>query len=319
MQNISTSPHLVNQVVLDLESKLNEKLNAHNIVNHLLLVASSMIAYYGEKYKFYVYNTILSTNYIIDDYSDFKLTHTIRDVLSKNVYEYRSNNVMSICNIEKDTLIDDLQAYRATYSLCITNRCVSSIDMLESLIRELNKIFLSMNNTFRYLDNNVTLRNGIALTNLNDSNIEDKKTINDVISYLQIEDILRVTKTLEYNGNNKELNKLLNDIKDYDMDNIVLDCCLPLVNLFRPLFNIDYVKGLLNLNMFEGSIDNISKEFDSVLGIGSFDRMSKKLDKLYEDFYNGHLGYNVSEYNISKEYVSIRDNFIKKYIKKKYA
>lgn len=319
MQNISTSPHLVDQVVLDLESKLNEKLNAHNIVNHLLLVASSMIAYYGEKYKFYVYNTILSTNYIIDDYSDFKLTHTIRDVLSKNVYEYRSNNVMSICNIERDTTIDDLQAYRATYSLCITNRCVSSIDMLESLIRELNKIFLSTNNSFRYLDNNVTLRNGIALTNLKDSNIEDKKTINDVISYLQIEDILRVIKTLEYNGNNKELNKLLNDIKDYDMDNIILDCCLPLVNLFRPLFNLDFVKGLLNINMFEGSIDNISKEFDSVLGIGSFDRMSKKLDKLYSDFYNGHLGYNVNEYNISKEYVSIRDNFIKKYIKKKYA
>lgn len=319
MQNISTSPHLVDQVVLDLESKLNEKLNAHNIVNHLLLVASSMIAYYGEKYKFYVYNTILSTNYIIDDYSDFKLTHTIRDVLSKNVYEYRSNNVMSICNIERDTNIDNLQAYRATYSLCITNRCVSSIDMLESLIRELNKIFLSTNNSFRYLDNNITLRNGIALTNLKDSNFEDKKTINDVISYLQIEDILRVIKTLEYNGNNKELNKLLNDIKDYDMDNIVLDCCLPLVNLFRPLFNLDFVKGLLNINMFEGSIDNISKEFDSVLGIGSFDRMSKKLDKLYSDFYNGHLGYNVNEYNISKEYVSIRDNFIKKYIKKKYA
>ena len=319
MPNISTSPHLMDQVVLDLESKLNDKLNAHSIVNHLLLVASSMIAYYGEKYKFSVYDVILSINYIIDDYSDFKVTHTIRDVLSKNVYEYRSNNVMSICNIEKDTDISNLQAYRATYSLCITNRCVSSIDMLESLIRELNKIFLSKNNTFKYFGNNVTLRNGISFTNLKDSNIDDKKTINDVISYLQIEDILNVIKKLNYSGNNKDLNKLLNDIKDYDMDNIVLDCCLPLVNLFRPLFAIDYVKGLLNINMYEGNIDNISNEFDSVLGIGSFDRMSKKLDKLYEDFYNGHLGYNVSEYNISKEYVSIRDNFIKKYINKKYA
>lgn len=319
MTNISTSPHLMDQVVLDLESKLNDKLNAHNIVNHLLLVASSMISYYGEKYKFYVYDVILNTNYIIDDYSDFKVTHTIRDVLSKNVYEYRSNNVMSICNIEKDTDLDNLEAYRATYSLCITNRCVGSIDMLESLIRELNKIFLSKNNTFKYFDNNITLRNGIALTNLKDSNVEDKKTINDVISYLQTEDILKISKKLIYNGNNKELNKLLNDIKDYDMDNIVLDCCLPLVNLFRPLFDLDYVKGLLNINMFEGNIDNISNEFDSVLGFGSFDRMSKKLDKLYEDFYNGHLGCNVSEYNVSKEYVSIRDNFIKKYIKKKYA
>lgn len=319
MINISTSSHLINQDVDYLESKLKDKLNAHNIVNHLLLVASSMIAYYGEKYKFYIYDVILNTNYIIDDYSDFKLTHTIRDVLSKNVYEYRSNYVMSICNIDKDSNIDDLQAYRATYSLCITNRCVGSIDMLESLIRELNKIFLSKNNSFRYLDNNITLRNGIALTNLNDSNIEDKKTINDVISYLQIEDILNVTKRLSYTGDNKELNKLLNDIKDYDMDNIILDCCLPLVNLFRPLFNLDYVKGLLNVNMFEGNIDNISNEFDSVLGIGSFDRMAKKLDKLYDDFCNGHLGCNISEYSISKEYVSIRDNFIKKYIKKKYA
>ena len=190
-----------------------------------------------------IYSSTDFDNDKIDDYSDFKVTHTIRDVLSKNVYEYRSNNVMSICNIEKDTDISNLQAYRATYSLCITNRCVSSIDMLESLIRELNKIFLSKNNTFKYLGNNVTLRNGISYTNLKDSNIEDKKTINDVISYLQIEDILNVIKKLNYSGNNKDLNKLLNDIKDYDMDNIVLDCCLPLVNLFRPLFAIDYVKG----------------------------------------------------------------------------
>ena len=56
MPNISTSPHLMDQVVLDLESKLNDKLNAHTIVNHLLLVASSMIAYYGEKYKFILKN-----------------------------------------------------------------------------------------------------------------------------------------------------------------------------------------------------------------------------------------------------------------------
>lgn len=319
MQNISNSPHLIDQYVLDLESKLNDKLNAHNIVAQLLLVASSMITYYGEKYKFYVYDTILNTNYIIDNYSDFKLAHTIRDVLSKNVYEYHSNNVMSICNIEKG-FNSDLSDYRATYSLCITNRCVSDLDLLEGLIRELNKIFLSKNHTFITLDNKVVLRNGISSTYLSDTNsFEDKKTINDVISYLQIEDILRVTKSLKYNGNNKELNKLLNNIKNYDMDNIILDCCLPLVNLFRPLFSLEYVKGLLNINMFEGNIDNICNEFDSILGHGSFDRMSKKLDKLYEDFYNGTLGANVSEYNISKEYVSIRDNFINKYIKKKYA
>ena len=84
---------------------------------------------------------------------------------------------MSICNIDKDDVFNDLETYRATYSLCITNVSISSIDILESLIRELNKIFLSMNNTFRYLDNNVTLRNGIALTNLNDSNIERAKNI----------------------------------------------------------------------------------------------------------------------------------------------
>ncbi len=318
MQNISTSSHLIDQYVLDLESKLNDKLNAHNIVNELLLVASSMITYYGEKYKFSVYNTILSTNYIIDDYSDFKVTHAIRDVLCKNVYEYRTNNVMSVCNITEG-FNTDLSDYTATYSLFITNRCINSLDLLEGLIRELNKIFLSKNHTFFNNEDKVVLRNGISTTYLSNSSIENKKTINDVISYLQIEDLLKVTKTLEYNGNNKELNKLLNTIKDYDMDNIILDCCLPLVNLFRPLFDLDYVKGLLNINMFEGTIDNISNEFDSVLGRGSFDRMSKKLDKLYEDFYNGTLGGNVSEYNISKEYISIRDNFINKYIKKKYA
>ena len=319
MPNISTSSHLINHVVLDLESKLNEKLNAHDLVDYLLLVASSMITYYGENYKFCIYDVILNTNYIIDDYSDFNLTHTIRDVLSKKVYEYNSNYVMSICNIEKDSDIDKLSSYKAKYSLCITSKYVRPIDLLEGLIRELNKIFLSSNNAFEYKDNSVSLRNGISLTSLNDSNKEDRKTINDIISYLQTEDLLKTIKKLEYVGNNKDLNKLLNDIKTYDMDNLVLDCCLPLVNLFRPLFELDYVRLLLNVSMFEGNIDNICNEFDSILGVGSFDKMSKKLDKLYEKFYNGYLGYNVSEYNISKDYVSIRDNFIKKYIKKKYA
>ncbi len=317
MINISTSPHLIDQYVLDLESKLNDKLNAHNIVNHLLLVANSMIAYYGEKHKFCVYDVILNTNYVIDDNNDFKLTHIFRDVLSKNVYEYRRNSVMSICNVNTGSNVD-LSDYRANYTLCITNRRVNALELLEGLIRELNKIFLSKNKTFSYDDNKVMLRNGISSTNLF-NNIESKRTINDVLSYLQVEDLLRLCKTLNYNGNNKELNKLLNNIKEYDMDNMILDCCLPLVNLFRPLFGIDYVKNLVNSNMFEGNIDNISAEFDSILGSGSFDRMSKKLDKLYEDFYNGNLGGNVSEYNISKEYVAIRDNFIKKYIKKKYA
>ena len=319
MPNITTSPHLIDSYVLDLESNLRNKINAHNIVNHLLLVASSMITYYGEKNKFIIYDVILSTNYIIDDYSDFKLTHTIRDVLSKNVYEYKCNNVLSICNVKKGTN-SDLSDYKVGYTLCITNRSVSQLDLLEGLIREINKIFLSKNNTFRYFDNKVMLRNGISNTDLsNTKDVEDKKTINDVISYLQVEDILKICKTLSYSGDNKELNKLLNDIKDYDMDNIILDCCLPLVNLFRPLFDLDYVKSLLNQNMLDGNIENISNEFDSILGVGAFDRMSKKLDKLYGDFYSGNLGYNVSEYNISKEYVSIRDNFIKKYIKKKYA
>ena len=309
-------PHILDQVVVDLESKLVDKINSPSIINCLYLVAASMISYYGEKHKFSVYNSILNTGYVIDDYSDFKITHTIRDVLSKSVCEYKCNDVMSVCNINGN----DLSDFEAYYTLFITNRSVSTLDILEGLIREINKIFLSKNNTFTSYDNDVLLRNGISDTNLSKSKQENRcETINDVITYLQIEDILKEIKKLNYTGNNDDLNKLLNDIKEYDMDNIILDCCLPLVNLFRPLFDLDYVKNLLNINMYEGTIDNIKDEFDSVLGLGSFDRMSIKLDKLYYDFYHGHLDGNTNEYLISKDYVAIRDNFINKYIKKKYA
>lgn len=316
MGKSSNLPCILDQVVSDLECKLVDKVKSSNIINCLYLVAASMISYYGEKHKFNVYNSILNTSYIIDDYSDFKITHTIRDVLSKSVCEYKCNDVMSVCNINGS----DLSNFEAYYTLFITNRSVSTLDILEGLIREINKIFLSKNNAFITCDNDVLLRNGIADTNLTKSKQVNRcETINDVITYLQIEDMLKEIKHLKYNGDNNDLNKLLNDIKEYDMDNIILDCCLPLVNLFRPLFDLDYVKNLLNINMYEGTIDNIKNEFDSVLGNGSFDRMSVKLDKLYYDFYYGHLGSNVNEYLISKEYVSIRDNFINKYIKKKYA
>ena len=320
MQDNSCFAYLVDNVEFDLCNKLNSVVGRPNIVNYLYLVVSGMISYYGSEFKDDIYDIVLSTNYLIDDNYGFRFTHTIRDVLSKNIGEYSSNYVMSICNIDKDDVLNSLETYRATYSLCITNVSISSIDILESLIRELNKIFLSKRNTFSYIGTDVILRNGISSTNLsNSNNIEDKKTINDVISCLQVEDILKEIKKLKYTGKNKDLNKLLNDISNYDMDNIILDCCLPLVNLFRPLFDFDYIKRLINTNMYLGNIDKIKNEFDSVLGNGSFEAMSKKLDKLYEDFYRGHLGGNINEYYISKEYVSIRDNFVHKYIKKKYA
>lgn len=319
MQNISTSPHLIDSYVFDIESKLKAKLNDHNIVNNLLLATSSMIAYYGEKYKFIIYDIVLNINYIIDTNNDFKILHTIRDVLNKNIYEYKTNNVMSIYTIKKE-INNNINDYKVEYTLYITNRKTTEIDLLEGLIREINKIFQSKNKPFVYQNNKITLRNGISNTDItNNNNIEDKKTLNDIICILQIEDILKTIKTLSYTEKNTELKRLLNNIKKYDMENIILDCCLPIVNLFRPLFNLNYVKNLINTNMYEGNITNISNEFDSILGTGSFDKMSKKLDKLYLDFYTGTLSGNASEYNISKEYVSIRDNFIKKYIKKKYA
>mgnify|MGYP003302399457 CR=1 FL=1 len=319
MQNISTSPHLIDSYVFDIESKLKAKLNDHNIVNNLLLATSSMIAYYGEKYKFIIYDIVLNINYIIDTNNDFKILHTIRDVLNKNIYEYKTNNVMSIYTIKKERN-NNINDYKVEYTLYITNRKTTEINLLEGLIREINKIFQNKNKPFVYQNNKITLRNGISNTDItNNNNIEDKKTLNDIICILQIEDILKTIKTLSYTEKNIELKRLLNNIKKYDMENIILDCCLPIVNLFRPLFNLNYVKNLINTNMYEGNITNISNEFDSILGTGSFDKMSKKLDKLYLDFYTGTLSGNASEYNISKEYVSIRDNFIKKYIKKKYA
>ena len=318
MDKSNNLPQNIDFIVQDLESKLIDKVNSSMVINCLSLVAASMIAYYGENFKFCVYNSIFSTGFIVDNNENFKFTHTFRDVLSKNVYEYNTNTVTSVCNVNNKS--EDINDYEANYTLFITNRCISEVDLLEGLIREINKIFLSKNHQFLLDDNKVFLRNGISKKDLNNNECDNsRKTINDVISYLQIEDMLKLIKNMEYTGKNNALNKLLNDIKSYDMDNIVLDCCLPLVNLFRPLFNIEYIKKLLNINMYEGTIDNIKDEFDSVLGKGSFDRMSKRLDKLYDDFYYGHIGGNISEYSISKEYVSIRDNFVNKYIKKKYA
>lgn len=320
MVEFNNLPQNIDYIVQDLECKLKNKVNSSDVSNCLFLVAASMVSYYGEKYKLCVYNSILNTNYIIDDKQDFMFTHTLRDVLSKNVYEYNTNTVISVCDIHNNRSSTNLNDFKANFTLFVTNRCVNDIDLLEGLIREINKIFLSKNQTFLIEGNNICLRNGIYKKKIaNSSDTDSRKTINDVITYLQIEDMLKIMKSFEYNGPNNDLNKLLNSIKTYDMDNVVLDCCLPLVNLFRPLFDLDYIKKLLNINMYEGTIENIQEEFDSVLGNGSFDRMSKRLDKLYEDFYYGHLGGSVSEYTISKEYVAIRDNFINKYIKKKYA
>lgn len=316
MINSNKNTHILDIVVKDLECKLTDKVKTPNVINCLYLVAASMISYYGLKHKFCVYDAILRIDYVIDNHRNYNFSDALRNVFDSSNFKQLNNEVMNVCNVNND----DKDGYNVTYTLFITNGNVSNISLIEGLLREINKIFLSIKNTFIYSDADVLLRNGISNTNLTKSKVKNScETINDVITYLQIEDLLKEIKYLDYSGNNNDLNKLLNSIKEYDMDNIILDCCLPLVNLFRPLFDLEHIKELLNINMFEGTIDNIKDEFDSVLGSGAFDRMSNKLDKLYNDFYNGYLDGNVSEYNISKEYVSIRDNFIKKYIKKKYA
>ena len=141
MINISTSPHLIDQYVLDLESKLNDKLNAHNIVNHLLLVASSMIAYYGEKHKFCVYDVILNTDYVIDDNNDFKdiKSNDVIDKLFREIDKRREavENIFPYFDLKNERkLFDGAAMY---YLALLSYECVGP-----ELIPTLKKAIISL-------------------------------------------------------------------------------------------------------------------------------------------------------------------------------
>lgn len=294
---------LINHVVFTIDNLFYNKDYPQELLDYLYLIATGMIINYGDEYIDIIYNAIKETKY-----SFFDISNQYNKL--DNMYYYNNPTSHNYLNKYVD-FNSKFPSIQLNYELLYKNIDSSFIKTLEYLTYELNFILFNRNKKISVKDNFKLrfdyLKKGIA------TNYEEDKTIYKVFNILQAEDVIKVILSLRNNdiGNvkfNNSLCKLNNiDYNIYKMEGLDI-----LVNLFRPLYKYNNFKIIIN------TLDNdkmIEEEFDKVLGDNSYNKVCDKLDLLSK---NICMGIDINYFKLSKDYVSIRNDFINRYISLKY-
>ena len=301
---------LSNTVIYTLDTLLASKKYPESLLNYLYLITLGMILNYGDEFIEDIYNTILFTNFTFENNNKYQIKE------KNNLYykEPLNNNYLK----KWFDLSTNLPTVKINNNLLFKIIGGSNIKTLEYLTSELNYILFnkhkkySLKNIFKikfdYFKNGLTEK----------KNQKYSETIDKIFSTLQAEDIIKtIIKLKNYNIKNKKLKNALNMFPNIDINNYRIEGLDLLVNLFRPLYEIKEIKQLINKNiLLENNI--IEKEFDKILGKNTYKNICNKLNYLNQLYEKNKEGLYNNYFNFSLEYVFIRNEFINKYLNKKY-
>lgn len=299
---------LINHVVFTIDLSTKDKNYHQELKNYLYLITAGMIVTYGDEYIDDIYNTILNINF----YND------------KNVVDcyYGDKKDSNICYINPTNhnysrifydFLYGFPAIKVNYELIYKNIDFSWIKTLEYLTFELNSILFKKNKKYSIIEN-IKIR----FDSLKSGMIEEIVNNNifvKVFNVLQAEEIVKnILLFRNINIKNNNFNNMILNFKDIDYKTYKFEGLEPLVNLFRPLYEVKNIKLLINNYIFLNNND-LEKEFDNVLGRNSYNNVCKKLNNLNNKLCNLVKGNNfISYYDISLDYVSIKNDFVNKYI-----
>ena len=301
---------LSNTVIYTLDTLLASKKYPESLLNYLYLITLGMILNYGDEFIEDIYNTIVFTNFTFENENKYQ-------VKEKNNLYYKdplNNNYLK----KWFDLSTNLPTIKINNNLLFKIIGGSNIKTLEYLTSELN--YILFNKHKKYLLKNIFkikfdyFKNGI----IENKNQKYNETIDKIFSTLQAEDIIKtIIKLKNYNIKNKKLKNALNMFPNIDINNYRIEGLDLLVNLFRPLYEIKEIKQLINKNiLLENNI--IEKEFDKILGKNTYKNICNKLNYLNQLYEKNKEGLYNNYFNFSLEYVFIRNEFINKYLNKKY-
>ncbi len=295
--NINT---LVNHVTFTLDALLDKKDYPQELHDYLYLITTGMILKYGDDFIDDIYSVITCTNFNYHGAFN-KLNYYINP--TNNNYKTKWLDLsydFPTINIQNELLFRKIDN--------------SFIKTLEYLTYELNLILFNKNKKYSLTDK-IKIRYDYYKTGLIDNN---NYTIDKIFNLLFVEDIIKnILRLRELNIKNKKFNNILQKFKNIDLDTYKIEGLDILVNLFRPLYNYSEIQELLKKNiLFTHNI--LEKEFDKVLGKNTYKKISKKLDILENKFNKTKDNLNNDYYMLSIEYIEIKDDFINKYINKKY-
>ena len=168
------------------------------------------------------------------------------------------------------------------FIICNSER--SNTDLLNIFIHEFNHLVKSTLNSLEVGHLEYCIRSGISYYRCKYKDKND--TLYEYNYYDALDEVINVIETTEMMENLL----LLPIIDDYDIDkddlskDVGYDVC---VELIRPLWSNPTFRSLIEDNIIDGNTENIIREFDKVLGEGSFDKFTDYLDDLdYADGYN---------------------------------
>ncbi len=310
MEKYMDSNILINHIILTVDCILKDKNLPQNLLNYLHFVTYGMICKYGGEYIEDIYATLENIEFINDDFSQFKNVNISNNFFYKNP----SNNNYLFKSVDFG---DGFPSLNLKYELLFKDIDNSVIRTLEYLSYQVNYIFLKRKRkislssglklTFDYLRNSVT----------NNEVLNDEKVLDKIFNILQTEDIIK--HILELRGTdikNEFFNETLCKLNDINYDSYKVDGLDALVNLIRPLYKCEDIKKLVNI--YDGA-DSLEKEFDTILGKNSFKKVTHKIEMLSNMISRCENGISHNYYELSLEYLNLRNNYINKYITKKYA
>lgn len=288
---------LINQVIYSLNHLLKDKHYSQDILDYLYLITTGMIILYGDDLVDDIYDTILDTKIIK------KPEYMVNSLTTLDYYINPIYNNYLFKNIKNRNYID--------YGILF-----NKID--NSFIKTLEYMTYLFNNLLFHRHDKVSIKEHLYLQferifHGNTINMQKKdtlKTLDKVILLLQSEDIIKVLLNLRtFKIKNKKFRKCLDNLNNINVDLYKIEGLDSLVTLFRPIYNDNKVKELIN--SYEGML-NFEKQYDLILGKNAFYNLVNNveiLDKLInEDNINGNY------YKYAEKYLELRNNFINKYI-----
>lgn len=295
---------LINHVVFTMNTLLKNKEYNSELLEYLYLITTGMIMTYGDNYIDDIYTTI----------SNVKFSN------ERNIKDYTDNNINYYVNPTKHNYLNRLFNVNCTfptinfdYDLLYKKIDASNIKTLEFLTHELNFILFNKNKKYS-LVNSIKYRYDYYMNSLDID--EDKNVINRIFNVLQSEEIIKnILKLKDINITNKVFKNALDKFTDIDLSTYRFEGEEILTNLFRPLYKYNEFKDIA-INSIYLDDDLLEKEIDSVLGKNTFKKVCKKLENLNNMILLNNKFNN--SYDLSIEYVSIRNDFINRYISKKY-
>lgn len=313
----------INQIVLTLDNLFKDKKVSQELLDYLYLIAAGMITNYGIQYYGDILKVFEDVNFA---YGKKDVYAKVNDDLKLQLDREFSNNscaeALTMFDIHEIGKFGYLPMLKIDYLVCVLNNKANSLTLLEYLTHELNHILMSQKNTFSFKEDAILLRNGLfkALVVGDNHPLESGRAINEVVNTLQTEDVMKCIFSFKnYGIENEKFNNALKIVENANKLTYRASGYELFVNLFRPLYEEDAIKKMFNRNIIEGKVDEVHKYFDDVLGVGSFDRMSKKLDSIYVLLTRGKIGRQVSNFEFSSDMVIIRDTFVKKFADKKFG